>query len=399
MTTCLTRPFGRSGLKMPVLSCGGMRFQQTWDRIGADQIEGDSQKNVEACIRRALELGIRHIETARGYGSSEVQLGKVLQNFKREDYILQTKVAPTADPDKFTADTEESFARLGVERVDLFALHGLNTPELIEMALRPGGCLDRALKLKKEGRVRFVGFSTHARKSLVLRAIGEGDFDYVNLHWNYIMQDNTPCLKAARAKDMGVFIISPSDKGGMLQKPPEKFSALTQPFHPMVFNDAFILMNPDVHTISVGAARPGEFDEHMKVMELLSSTDGETRIRAIAERLDAEAVRVLGSDFRGDFLLSLPRWNEVPGQVNLRMTLRLWGLAKAFDMVEFGKFRFNLLGNGGDWFLGKKPDADNLSAALGAVADHPQRKEIETMLKEAMALFAGEDTKRLVKEE
>ena len=54
----------------------------------------DNQANLEATIHRALELGINHIETARGYGTSEMQLGRVLPKLPRDKIIVQTKVAP-----------------------------------------------------------------------------------------------------------------------------------------------------------------------------------------------------------------------------------------------------------------------------------------------------------------
>ncbi len=63
------RRFGRTGLQMPVLSCGGMRYQHKWQDVAPQEIPPDNQANLEACIRRALELGIHHIETARGYGT------------------------------------------------------------------------------------------------------------------------------------------------------------------------------------------------------------------------------------------------------------------------------------------------------------------------------------------
>ena len=72
------RRFGRTELQMPVISCGGMRYQFKWQDVEPKEIPPDNQANLEATIRRALELGINHIETARGYGSSEMQLGKIL---------------------------------------------------------------------------------------------------------------------------------------------------------------------------------------------------------------------------------------------------------------------------------------------------------------------------------
>src|SRR4051812_38531879 len=95
------RRFGRTELHMPVFSCGGMRYQQSWDDLPPEKIEEPGQRNVEATILRALELGINHIETARGYGTSEMQLGWILPKLPREKMIVQTKVAPFATPEEF----------------------------------------------------------------------------------------------------------------------------------------------------------------------------------------------------------------------------------------------------------------------------------------------------------
>ncbi len=90
------RRFGRTGLQMPVFSCGGMRYQFKWQDVPPAEVPPDNQANLEATIERALELGINHIETARGYGSSEMQLGNILPRLPREKMIVQTKVAPKA---------------------------------------------------------------------------------------------------------------------------------------------------------------------------------------------------------------------------------------------------------------------------------------------------------------
>src|SRR5256885_1100609 len=105
------RRFGRTNLQMPVISCGGMRDQHAWKDVELSEIPADSQQNLEATIHRAVELGINHIETARGYGSSEVQLGEVLPKLPRDKIIVQTKVSPFADPKEFRATFEKSMQR------------------------------------------------------------------------------------------------------------------------------------------------------------------------------------------------------------------------------------------------------------------------------------------------
>ena len=87
---------------MPVFSCGGMRYQFKWQDVPPQDIPAANQDNLEATIRRALDLGINHIETARGYGSSEMQLGRILPTLPRESLIVQTKVAPFATASAFS---------------------------------------------------------------------------------------------------------------------------------------------------------------------------------------------------------------------------------------------------------------------------------------------------------
>src|SRR3954451_5342821 len=95
------RRFGRTNLSMPVFSCGGMRYQFKWQDVEPGEVPPDNQANLEATILRAVELGINHIETARGYGSSEMQLGRILPTLPRDKIIVQTKVAPMEDPAAF----------------------------------------------------------------------------------------------------------------------------------------------------------------------------------------------------------------------------------------------------------------------------------------------------------
>src|SRR5208283_2615711 len=150
------RRFGRTELAMPVISCGGMRYQFKWQDVAPKEIPPDNQANLEATIHRALELGINHIEPARGYGTSEMQLGRVLPTLPRDQLIVQTKVSPREDTREFLRTFETSMKYLRLDYVDLLALHGINNRELLRQSLKPDGCVAAARKLQKQGRVRFV---------------------------------------------------------------------------------------------------------------------------------------------------------------------------------------------------------------------------------------------------
>ncbi len=376
------RRFGKTELRMPVISCGGMRYQQSWKR--PDPISEESQRLVESCIRRAFDLGINHIETAYGYGTSEEQLGHILPKLPRNELIVQTKVAPFDSVDKFQATFDDSMAKLQLEHVDLFAFHGINNHELLELTKR---CMDRALQWKREGRIRHIGFSTHAHVSTIVDAIETDWFDYVNLHWYYIFQDNWPAIEAARKRDMGVFIISPNDKGGKLYSPPEKLRQLTHPLEPMVFNGLFCLMHDEVHTLSCGAARPDDFDVHMEMAAKLPQA--RELVPPILERLEAEMGRTLGEDWARTWQQGLPEWNEAPSEVNLPVILRMWNLAKAFDMVEYGRMRYNMLGNASHWFPGQKASKLHDGALRDALKRSPHADRIPAILQKRTPCLKG----------
>ncbi|MBD2425477.1 aldo/keto reductase [Phormidium sp. FACHB-1136] len=387
------RRFGRTNLQIPVFSCGGMRYQHSWKDVPLAEIPAKNQANLEATIRRALEAGINHIETARGYGTSEIQLGEILPTLPRDGLIVQTKVSPTENPEDFRRTLSQSLDNLKLETVDLLGIHGINTAELLDWTLRPGGCLEVAQEFQRQGRVRFIGFSTHAPTAVILRAIESDQFDYVNLHWYYIHQENWPAIEAAQRHDMGVFIISPADKGGHLYHPSQTLADLCAPLSPMVFNNLFCLRRSQVHTLSIGAARPSDFDEHLKTLPLLAEAD--VHLAPVLERLEQQAQAVLGEDWLNHWREGLPTPEDTPGQVNIPVILWLRNLLLAYDMEEFAKARYNLLGNGGHWFPGQKAEAMDDLDFSDCLRHSPYASKIPAMLADTHQRLGGEAVARL----
>ena len=107
---------------------------------------------------------------------------------------------------------------------------------------------------------------------------------------------NWPAVEAARAKDMGMFIISPNDKGGKLYEPSKKMLELCAPLSPMQFNDLYCLARPQVHTLSCGPSRPTDFDEHIAAAESHATTTFQKPSRQVEKRLRAEMETILGRD-------------------------------------------------------------------------------------------------------
>lgn len=372
-----------------------MRYQHSWKDEEAGGVTQEGQANLEATIRRAVDLGINHIETARGYGTSEYQLGKILPTFPRDKIIVQTKVHPTEDPAEFLKTFELSMSLLNLDHVDLLGIHGINNQELFDWTMRPGGTLDEAEKLRKSGRVRHIGFSTHGPTDIITKTIETGRFDYVNLHYYWIFQNNWPAIEAATRHDMGVFIISPSDKGGMLYQPTKAWVDLCNPLSPMIFNDLFCLSHSQIHTLSLGAAKPSDFDEHIQALSYLDNA--QQTIQPILERLKTHYDAMMGQEWLATWANGLPRWETTPGNINLQMIVWLWNLIKAFDMTDYARMRYNLLGNAGHWFPGLNASglAESEAEIRQRLADYPYTDKLVAILKEMENLVGGETVKRL----
>ncbi|MBN2685933.1 MAG: hypothetical protein JXR40_11690, partial [Pontiellaceae bacterium] len=282
-----------------------------------------------------------------------------------------------------------------LEYVDFLSIHGINLPEHLEISLKKGGCLEALRQLQREGRVRHVGFSTHAGPEVVIPALETGEFDYVNLHWYYIYDAlHRSMVDTAQKVDAGVLIISPNDKGGMLYRPPEKLAKLCEPLSPMQWNALYCLTHPAVNTLSIGAAQPSDFDAHVEAVTSRWN-ERDQLVPEITARVDAAMEQALGADWMQNWSVGLPHYDNTPGHINVREIVRLWTFYKGLDLLEFAQMRYNLLGNADHWFAGQQL-FEVERHDWSCLAASPFAERIPGILKEAHALFhLDKEAKRL----
>ena len=369
------RRFGKTDLMTSVFTFGAMRIPGVED-----------DEAVETTLK-ALDWGINHLETARGYGRSEEQMGMAMPHISRDEVIITTKIGLTDTPDEMRRCIDESLTRMNVDRIDNFDIHGINTHDILDKTLMPGGCLDAVRQAMTEGIIDHLGFSTHGPLDVILRTLDTDEFESVNLHYYYFNQWNGPAVVRANEKDMGVFIISPTDKGGQLFNPPPKLEKMTAPFTPIGFNHRFLLANEMIHTVSLGAGHPHEYEPHMAVVDLEGPlTDDESQILA---GMDAEFHNVLGDTWCSLCHDCLP----CPEKINIPEVLRLRSMTRSFDMIDFGKYRYNLFEAGGHWHPGEKATA--CTDCGDCLARCPEKLDIPALLRDTHDLLLGEQEEHM----
>jgi aryl-alcohol dehydrogenase-like predicted oxidoreductase len=158
--------------------------------FGAAALAQVTQGDADRALETAFELGVNHIDTAAGYGDSELRLAPWLAQHRNEVFLAtktgQRKRAGARE------EIRRSLDRLGVDQIDLLQLHNLVDVIEWEYALREDGALEAAVEARDEGLVRFIGVTGHGLTvaRMHARSLERFAFDSVLLPYSYVqMQD------------------------------------------------------------------------------------------------------------------------------------------------------------------------------------------------------------------
>lgn len=212
-----------------LLGYGCMRFPVTED---GKIIEEEATKLLD----RAMAGGVTYIDTAYPYHNekSEEFVGRYLEGKDRESYYLATKlpVWKLESKEDVRKYFDEQLKKLRTHYVDFYLLHALDKDKW-EKVLK-FDVINECLKLKEEGKIRFLGFSFHDEMDVFKEIINYRDWDFVQLQLNYVdtkIQQGIEGYEIAKSKGIPVVIMEPV-KGGALAKLPDAMDSIFKEINP-----------------------------------------------------------------------------------------------------------------------------------------------------------------------
>jgi uncharacterized protein len=261
----LYRKLGKTGMNVSAIGLGCVQIASSTTDYGVQ------------IVQRALELGVNYLDSARGYGDSEIKVGIALKG-QREKAFISTKTGARTR-DKAWQEINESLERLRVDYVDNIHLHGLREGEDLEMRLGPGGALEALIQAREQGLTRHIGCTSHTSACL-LQALKRFDFEIILVPMNIIERDPLiELIPYCQAKGVGVTIMKPVATGLLPAQLALKW-----------------LMNQPIGTAVPGVTTLAEMDEDAGVghADPTLTTEELAAVQALKEQWEHRRCRICG---------------------------------------------------------------------------------------------------------
>jgi len=225
-----------------------------------------------AVVKLAIDSGINYFDVAPTYGDAEIKLGPALEPY-RKDVFLACKTTKRKK-DEARVELEQSLKNLRTDHFDLYQFHAVTTLEDVETIFAPEGAMEAFLEARKEGKIRFIGFSAHSVEAS-MAMMDRFDFDTILFPTNYVTWHagnfGPQVLARAHEKKMGILALKAMAKGPW----PENADKSRYPkcwYEPLVSSEEirmglrFTLSHPVTSAIT-----PGEHELFKKALNLSDS--------------------------------------------------------------------------------------------------------------------------------
>ncbi len=190
------RALGKTGEHLSIIAFGGI--------VVMNETAGDA-KNI---VAEAVDRGINYFDVAPSYGNAQERLGSALAPYRKNCFLAcKTEGRLKEDSRK---QLEESLRLLGTDHLDLYQFHALTKMADLDKVLGPGGAMETMEAAKKEGKIRYIGFSVHSAETAVA-AMNRYHFDTILFPLNFVLYTQAgfgpQILKTAQEKNMGILAL------------------------------------------------------------------------------------------------------------------------------------------------------------------------------------------------
>jgi len=191
------RKYGQAGVKLSIIGFGGI------------VVDGAEQQHANRVVAEAFEKGVNYFDVSPTYGNAELKLGPALEPYRKKVFLA----CKTGQRRREGAleELNESLKRLRTDYLDLYQLHSItDVKDDVDVVFAKGGAIEVFLEAKKQGRIRYLGFSAHSEEA-ALAAMDRYDFDSVLLPINFATfykNDFGPkVIAAAKSKGMAILAL------------------------------------------------------------------------------------------------------------------------------------------------------------------------------------------------
>jgi aryl-alcohol dehydrogenase-like predicted oxidoreductase len=185
------RPYGSTGEMLSIIGFGGIVVTQT------------EPEEAARLVAEAVDRGVNYFDVAPTYGNAEERLGPALEPYRRGVFLSCKTTRRTAR--EAEEELHASLTRMRTDHFDLYQLHAVNTAEDLQQVTGPGGALETFVSAREQGKVRYLGFSSHSVET-ALALLEQFRFDSVlfPVNWGLFLRSNFGPQVVARARELGV---------------------------------------------------------------------------------------------------------------------------------------------------------------------------------------------------
>ena len=196
------RSLGRTGMMLSIIGFGGI------------VVKDAKPEDASVLVKLAIDSGINYFDVAPSYGDAEIKLGPALEPYRKNVFLACKTTKRTKDESR--AELEQSLQHLRTDHFDLYQLHAVTTIEDVNTIFGPNGAIETFQEARKEGKVRFLGFSAHSVEA-AMALMDRFDFDTILFPVNFATWHagnfGPQVLARAQEKKMGILALKAMAKG------------------------------------------------------------------------------------------------------------------------------------------------------------------------------------------